>query len=182
MTSLEEATGRLRAKQREAISNAADNADGMEHVDDLAFVSQLLIELMDVYQQTPVGWAVVTAHKALLKMAQNEGVIPRPPRVARTFRSKWDEMDAERCRFRDNAKALDQALVTERRRHDQEVYELRLEISKLNQAVADERDQARAMAEQMLLRLRKPAPLLTPIGRDIVRGVAALWRRLRGRP
>lgn len=131
MRSLEEATAGLRPQQLQAIETAIDNADGFDHVDDLAFVSQLLVELMDWHQQTPVGWAVVTAHKALLKMAQNEGVVPRPPRVVHERRSKWDELAAESARYRSNAAALDQALVKERRAHDVETHALRLEISKL---------------------------------------------------
>ncbi len=129
MKTLDEAIKTLRAKQIEAIAHAVDNADGPEHIDDLAFVSLLLTDLIELHQDTPVGWSIVTAHRALIKMAQNEWVIGRQPRQLHHARQPSGSMVwKERC------ENLQQALDSKRQEYDREVYALRLEISELNQA------------------------------------------------
>jgi len=132
MTKLEEARRRLRQTQRQAIEAAVNYCDGEEYIDEIAFLDVLLVELMSMHEQTPVGWCVVTAHRALLKMAENEGILePARPRQKHERRSKYDEMAAELGLARSNAKALDQALIELRRQHDHEVYALREECQQL---------------------------------------------------
>ncbi|HKQ65987.1 MAG TPA: hypothetical protein VJZ73_13315 [Methylomirabilota bacterium] len=175
MRTLAEALNALRPAQREAIARAISNADGAEYVDDVAFVAQLLVELMDLHEQTPVEWCIVTAHKALLKIAQNEGIIPAEPRVKHERRaSKFDEMAKEMDIQRGNAQAMNQALVTERRAHDREVYELRQEIQGLNQELAA----LRSPRPDRPPPTRIPGPGVLPYRKPSL--LARLWQRVRG--
>ena len=141
MRTIEQATGQLRPDQRAAIAAVCDAADGHEHVDDLAFVSAILVALMCEHEQTPTGWAIVTAHKALLKMAANEGIIDHPPRVKHErVRRRLDELLLE-CQV--NCQALNEECCNLRRLNDNEVSGLRVEIKQLREELA-RRDEADA--------------------------------------
>lgn len=134
MKTLEQATGHLRPDQLVAIDMVCKAAQGMEHVDELAFVSQLLVELMSEHEQTPVGWAIVTAHKALLKMAANERIITEAPRVRHPRRR--ESVATQLATAQSNAAALDHALVELRRNTDREVFALRVETQGLREELA----------------------------------------------
>lgn len=175
MRTLADAIAALRPAQREAILQAVHAADGADHVDDLAFVAQLLVDLMDLHEQTPVGWCIVTAHKALLKMAQNEGLLPAPPRVRNQPRpSRFDQMAADLDNSQAANRALTDELIKERRHHDSEVYDLRQEIQDLRDAIG----------RLDLPSPAKPAPTRVP-GQGVLPYtrpslLSRFWSRLRG--
>jgi hypothetical protein len=77
---LPESMMRLSGPRRLAIRLAIDVArSGTEELDDLAFISRMLIELVDAHDDSRTGWCIVAAHKALLEAAQAEGIIPPTP-------------------------------------------------------------------------------------------------------
>lgn len=78
MTDLKRAIGNLRPSQRRAIELALAVADGETHLEEIAFVAEMLERLIDLHEDTPVGWALVTARKALLSAAERERIIPGP--------------------------------------------------------------------------------------------------------
>jgi hypothetical protein len=95
MKTLAEATGQLHPAQAQAIDMCEQVAQaGAEHIDDLAFVSHLMVTLIDAHDDGPIGWCLVAAHRALLDKAADEGLVPtmsteattanerpRPPRI-----------------------------------------------------------------------------------------------------
>lgn len=155
--SLAEATRTLSQERKDLIHRFVLSAteEGDEYVDELAFISDLLVQLMDEHEQSPVGWAVVTAHKALIKMAANEGIIDAETRVKHPKIAPPVEYTMEHQRMR--ADALDEALVTLRRTSDKEVYDLRLENQDLRgdiQRLEQEASQLRVSLDSVVSRKR----------------------------
>lgn len=150
MKTIAEATRELSVEQHALIDLIADATQGPEHVHDLAFVSELLTQLMAAHEQTSVGWAIVTAHKALLKMAQNEGVIDAAPRISHPPRREL--LESRLATAQSNARALDGALIELRRQSDAEVYGLRLESQTLRKDIIRLEEAKRKLEEDLAKR------------------------------
>jgi hypothetical protein len=176
---LAEAIAGLRASQRAAILTVINALDGQEHIDDLAFVVQVLEDLTDVLEHSPVGWCIVHAHRHLLEMARNEGLIPRDGERKIDGRgSRWDELHAQLAASKAHAHQLQQELATITRQHDTEIYQLRCELRE----ALDDLAKARSTAFQAA---RRPPPTGIPGPGVLARRepgiLTRLWRRMRGR-
>jgi hypothetical protein len=149
---IDEATRELSPQHRRIIEMVSMVPDGPSHAHDLAFTSELLINLMAAFEQTPTCWAIVTAHKALIKMAANEGIIDEPPRVRHPRVKRPVELTFEHQKMR--ADALDKALVELRRRTDTEVFALRVENQGLRVDIETLEDGKRKLEEELAARAK----------------------------
>lgn len=143
MKALDQYIGELRPKQSDAIVAAIDNSDGEEWGHVVGFVSMFLMSIVEQYENTPVEWVAVTAHLALLKMAQNEGILPDPGRLGRRPGSKYYRMQADLDEALLRIAYLQGELSNSKLNSGKEIFALRLEIQLLNNRLAEVRSLAR---------------------------------------
>jgi len=121
-----------------AIERVGQLCNGATHLDDLAFVLQLLVHIDDAMDDSPVGWSAVAAHRALLEAAVSEGLISEAPEVRR-LPTRQEEIDQirkahehEMWGMQERVRELEERLA-QRDRDDEE----RLRIREEDQRRAD---------------------------------------------